>query len=940
MKIFSLFFLLCAAFASTAQVIYTYPLFPTADGNVTIYYDATQGNGALANYNGDLFIHTGVITNLSTSPTDWKHVQTTWGISDPAAKMTPLGNNLFSFSITGIGTYYEVSGSEVIEELAMVFRNATGTIVGRDYDGSDIYYEVWDGTSLQTKLLQPQFSPLFVDLNEQVNSVFVTSKPADITLYQNNNFFAEYLNTDSVAYSFTAATEGKTTIRYDVTDGISSVSDSFYFIVNPAVTVAELPAGTDVGINYVDETTVTLVLVAPNKSFVYAIGDFSNWEADEAAYLNKTPDGKNWWVTLTGLTPQQEYRYQYLVDGNLFIADPYSDKILNPNNDPFISSATYPDLTPYPTGLAIGNVSIFQTGQTPYNWQDAAYVKPEKTELIIYELLLRDFVAAHDFKTLIDTINYLKNLGVNAIELMPFSEFEGNNSWGYNPSFYFAPDKYYGPKEDLKAFIDLCHQNGIAVIQDMVLNHSCSQSPMCQLYWDGVNFKPSADNPWYNVDAKHDFNVCYDFNHDSEFTEKFVDDVLKYWVEEYHIDGFRFDLSKGFTQTYSVGNIGLWGQYDQSRIDNIKRMGDQIWAVDPSAILILEHFADNSEEQVLSSYGFMLWSNSNFNYAQCAMGYSGSSDISWVSYQSHGFSERHAVGYLESHDEERTMYKVKTFGNHNNNYDVRPLDTALNRIKLNACFFFPVPGPKMLWQFGELGYDFSINYCQNGSINEACRVDPKPIKWDYFTYNPRYLLYRFYSILINLKKEHEVFNTGSISWQVGNLYKSMRLSSNDLNVCVLGNFDIVSGNVTPNFQHTGIWYEYFTGDSVNISNTTSPVNLQPGEYRFYTDQRLDLPDLGNVGIEEIEQAGKPVLQCYPNPASEVATADFYVPHSGEMKLELLDLYGRTVKMIAGKKVNAGWFTVPISLNDLSNGMYLLRLTTNQQQTVSRIEVQK
>lgn len=81
--------------------------------------------------------------------------------------------------------------------------------------------------------------------------------------------------------------------------------------------------------------------------------------------------------------------------------------------------------------------------------------KPDVNHLVIYELHIRDFLASHSYKDLIDTISYLKRLGINAIELMPVSEFEGNDSWGYNPSFYFAADKYYGPKDQLKNLLKL-----------------------------------------------------------------------------------------------------------------------------------------------------------------------------------------------------------------------------------------------------------------------------------------------------------------------------------------------------------------------------------------------------------------------------------------------------------------------------------------------------
>ena len=139
------------------------------------------------------------------------------------------------------------------------------------------------------------------------------------------------------------------------------------------------------------------------------------------------------------------------------------------------------------------------------------------------------------------------------------------SSWGYNPSFYFAPDKYYGPKNDLKAFVDSCHSRGIAVIMDMVLNHCFGQSPFVQLYLDyyGTDqiiyedsqslVQCSSPNPVYKWGA--------DFNHESISTQKLVDRITSYWLTEYKIDGFRFDFTKGFTNTAGDGSA-----YDASRI--------------------------------------------------------------------------------------------------------------------------------------------------------------------------------------------------------------------------------------------------------------------------------------------------------------------------------------------------------------------------------------
>jgi 1,4-alpha-glucan branching enzyme len=191
-----------------------------------------------------------------------------------------------------------------------------------------------------------------------------------------------------------------------------------------------VPNGAIDGINYIDNNTVVLVLTAPNKVSAYVTGTFNSWGQTN---MNKTPDGKKFWVQLNGLTAGQEYIYQYVVDG-IRIADPYTEKVLDPWNDPYISSSTYPGLISW-TDTGKGIAGVFQTAQPEYNWQVQNFDAPDDHKLIVYELLIRDFTAEHSYKSVIDSIQYLKNLGINAIELLPVNEFEGNTSWGYNPSF-------------------------------------------------------------------------------------------------------------------------------------------------------------------------------------------------------------------------------------------------------------------------------------------------------------------------------------------------------------------------------------------------------------------------------------------------------------------------------------------------------------------------
>src|SRR5690606_16777280 len=186
-----------------------------------------------------------------------------------------------------------------------------------------------------------------------------------------------------------------------------------------------------------------------------------------------------------------------------------------------ISSASYPELKSYPQSALhndwyFNRVAVFQTGQSPYTWQITDFQRPDKEELIIYELLIRDFFDSNNrtYQSLIDTVSYLKRLGINAVELMPIMEFNGNESWGYNPTFLFAPDKYYGSKEKLKKFIDKCHAEGIAVILDIAMNHHDMPNPYVMMDFNFDTGKPTSNNKWFNVDARHPFNVFFDMNHE------------------------------------------------------------------------------------------------------------------------------------------------------------------------------------------------------------------------------------------------------------------------------------------------------------------------------------------------------------------------------------------------------------------------------------------
>lgn len=947
---------LCSV-AVNAQLLRWSPPFPVENNpaqTLAITMDATKGNQGLLNHTptSDVYVHIGVITSLSSGATDWKYVKFAWGATDPAAQAAYTGSNTWTYTINGsLRSFFNITNpSETIRKIAILFRSGNGSKKQANTDGSDMYLPVYSN-SLAVRIVAPATQPAFTPITESTsfatgshNFRAVVNAGSTVTFFLNGQSIgsAQALQAnDTVGVNHTIGSDGFYQLVAQASDGTATVNDTLNLTVgNMASPVVALPAGLRDGINYESNgTAATLVLRAPGKNLVTVIGEFNNWTQSSTAIMNKTPDGNFFWLRLTNLQPGVEYAFQYKVDNNLTIADPYAEKILDPynNNDENIPAATYPILKPYPTGKTTGIVSILQTQAPAYTWTNNSFVRPDARGLVVYELLLRDFIAAHDWKTLKDTLSYLKTLGINAIEIMPFNEFEGNNSWGYNPDFYFAPDKYYGDKNSLKAFVDAAHNMGIAVIMDIALNHSFGLSPMVQLYFDAANNRPAANSPWFNPEPKHPFNVGYDMNHESAHTKYFVGRVVEHWIREYRIDGFRFDLSKGFTQQASGNDVNLWSRYDASRIAIWKGYYDTVRRHAPDAYVILEHFADNSEEKELSDYGMLFWGNLNYNYSEAAMGWIPNSNFQGALHTVRGWTKPYLVSYMESHDEERLMYRNLNFGNAAGPYNTRDTATALKRMALDAAFFFTLPGPKMIWQFGELGYPYSINHCTNGTVNNNCRLDPKPIRWDYLNDPRRKELYEVYRNLIRLRfhpQYRDAFMSNRVEHSLSGAFKWIRVTTDTSNLMVVGNFDVAPATGTVTFQNAGGWYDYLNNTTFSATGSSQTMTLQAGEFHIYVNRNVN-----NLAITPVRDIRDDVFSArlFPNPIATENTLQLTMPQSGRVQLSIWNIHGQKIKDWKETFLAAGSHQIRLDKKDMniSTGLYFIRIASKEAtQTVS------
>ncbi|RXP63300.1 T9SS C-terminal target domain-containing protein [Lutibacter sp. HS1-25] len=914
----------------------TVPTIPTASTEIIVTLN-TSGT-ELENYTGDIYAHTGVLTNKSTSTSDWKYVIANWDTNIDKAKLTKIAANTYQFKITpNIKTFYNIPSSETVTDIAIVFRSADRSKQTRP----DIFIKIFaDG--LNVTFTNPTNNNIY-QLNELITIAAESSINADLELFVNgiSEQTATASTTISKPYTFTSS--GLQTLKVTAVTSTENMETEISVYVKTPTQEVTKPTGLKYGLNKNPDNSVTFLLKAPLKNDVFLIGDFNNWKLNPNYQLKK--DGDDFWLTIPNLDINTEYAYQYMIDYNIKVADPYSEKILDPDTDQYIKDGNYPNLKNYPTNLTTGYVSTFLINEENYAWNITDFTKPNQNNLIVYELLIRDFTESDSYNEAATHLDYLASLGVNAIELMPINEFEGTDSWGYNPALYMALDKAYGTKNAFKKFVDECHKRGIAVIVDVVFNHSFDQSPMAQMYWNSEKSKPAADNPWYNEDHNLVDNTSAhwgnDFNHGSIHTVSFFKDVLSYWINEYKIDGYRFDFTKGFSNTLYYGENNWASAYDAARIAILKNYADHVWSHNPAnkPYVIFEHLSENTEEKELANYGIMLWGNLNHSYNQNTMGYSSESDISWMSYKNRGWNNPNIMGYMESHDEERLMYKNLQYGNSNSNYNVKDLNTALSRQEIAAMFFFTIPGPKMIWQFGELGYDFSID--ENG------RVGRKPIKWDYTDNINRKHIYNTWATLIAFKTKYpNVFNTTNFEINVGNTYsKSITLKNASMDVVIVGNFDIVEKNISTTFTKTGTWYEYFTGEQKNVNSTSQTITLKPGEYKMYSTTRL-LDPRGGTATDDSDNDGVPDTEdLCPNtmegikvnstgcPIFTLPSTNFKIEATGETCInkangKLLIIAEKTLNYSATIKGKVYQFTKKLAVENLAPGNFDFCITVD------------
>ena len=917
--------LLCSAWA-VAQVVYTEPaVVQQSSTGIVVYFNAAEGNKGLMGYTGEVYAHTGVITSESTGNSDWKHAPSEWGDNSAKYKLENAGTDLWRLNIGDLKSYYGLNEGETVQRMAFVFRSGDCTKEGKTESGGDIFIDVYpDGPAMN--FTSDAGSYVLTDDDNTVSFTVSTTSAANIELRINDADNGEVIAQKQGATSLTASHSFAQVGSYDViakaVAGGETVLDTISLCHRGNSQQVNFGGTLQQGANADADGNVTFCLYAPNKSNVMIVGEWDNYRmmAENVMNYQGQADDRYFWLTVPAekIDPAKEYGYYFIVDDNIQVADPYARLILDPWNDKYINQGAtrYPGLKSFPTDrvpeLAI---AVYHGNGDGYQWQVTDFEAPAKEDLIIYEMLLRDFTEEQSLEAAMTHLDYLQRLGINAIELMPVMEFDGNNSWGYNPNFYFAPDKYYGTSTMYKTFIDECHRRGIAVIFDVVFNHTWGQHPWCKMYWDATNNRPAADNPFYNAVAPHNWSVGNEWKMESAHVRDYMCDVLQYWLREYRIDGYRFDLAKGLGDSGSYASDYDGNQYNASRIRNVKQFMDAMWEVNPDAYAIFEYFVDTAEENEIGNYGGMSWKKMNEQYCQAAMGYQENSTFRgmWTGDESRPFGS--TVAYMESHDEERMGAKQIQYG-----AGTIPgsLMQRMRRLGSNAAFSMLVPGAKMIWQFGELGYDISGG---NGD------TDPKEPHWEYYDNAQRKGLYDTYSTLLNIRRSNpELFSedaefywtVGNNDWETGR-FITMRSADGSKELVAAYN-PTTSGSKTFSYTFDNPDGTYYAAlQSHGVSSAT--FDAKAGTITLPAHSFIVITNMEHaVGVEEIEADGTEGyrnISIFPNPASNF----IQVNSSDVNRIEVYSLAGQMVAASEGENM--------MDISALTAGTYIVRIYTPQ-----------
>ena len=706
---------------------------------------------------------------------------------------------------------------------------------------------------------------------------------------------------------------------------ISGSWDTVYDFGAIEIIEAPIPGGIDLGPTWLNNS-MFLAVYAPSQPVMrVVVNSLENAsEEPEALTMYKDPNIQDtWWIELD--LPSGEYEYEYLLINGNRIADPFSRRLTNGK-----------------TRIEIGPGGISTADD--FIWSSNDYIRPSLDTLIIYELHVDDFSAQGNgqgtFLDVIDRLDHLKMAGINAIELLPITEFPGTHSWGYDPQLMSAVEENYGTPEEFMRLVDEAHSRGIAVIIDLVWNHIKSTSPIWEI-------QPDYDlNPYIKLHTDLNPNEAegswgmLDWDHFNPRTIDYINRVNKIWVDEYRVDGFRFDAM------YMIG----WDMQQQE-------YGIPAWSTalrnhDPTVYQIAEHLPSNPwliENTDLSSG----WHDSfhdrllNDVHGQSLSTMSIMRQIIGLhEYSDWGDpynSRTQAVKYMVSHDEQSILQEMVTF----NSYSI---EDARSRDKFYATILFTSLGIPMLFQGQEFGLQTGWDDDNNNGNYDDEKLQYRPVDWSLLNTDIGQSHLEHYSKLAKLRKSNPAFCKGTFydlyrytsQKVIVYGYKDESLNNNDDQVVVVANFSSLERTIeNVPFLSSGNWHDalnpinVITVDEDNYYNEYS-IPAKSAVVFTNRDYQLAIPSSYESVPDQFQ-----LVECYPNPFNGKLNIRYHINNVSDIYATIYDLSGKVIKSFESEPKYPGqhqliWDTKNNNGDAVATGLYFISLSSKNRTTNKKV----
>jgi 1,4-alpha-glucan branching enzyme len=746
-----------------------------------------------------------------------------------------------------------------------------------------------------------------------------------ITLKINNDVYTNlgsYYNFNEKQLVFNPPTpfpDGGYQMILDVGTNADTVN---FFILTGSVQVRALPAYANHGVTLpsptsndsttfrlrVGGTSVVLLRVAP-------LGQPAS--SAQPIIMRKDISTDNFWMNLD--LPAGTYEYLYQTENSGLIYDPWGRW-----------SGEYGSrFTIGPEGLTADD----------YVWQSNNYQRPPLNKLIIYELNTNEFAGGYyglpsgdagfaEFTTLIP---YFDTLGVNAIELMPINDFgvvgesDGFYTWGYNPNHYFALEPLYGTPREFKMLVDSAHARGIAVIVDVVFNHQNETGPLWQMQPDIVTnpyFKDAADLR-FNEDL-HYFHK--DMDHWTPETQEIVYESLKMWIDEYRVDGFRYDLTQSIGWNVNEPDVGILGwvnKIDQDYNGQIYQIAEHL----PEAPALMFYsgmtsgWHDSYHDEVFDEARFKSTTLTEFENLVLDLDAYPSNDTPAT--PSDYANRTEPVNMNVNHDEQTLIYEMTTFQG-------VPVDEAVQRDKLYATFMFTSLGIPMLWQ----GNEFSA---PRGWMNDDQKLSYRPLEWSWLSTQRGQDHYNYYRSLIFQRRNNPALYEGDLHTLYKYTSQKVLVWGFDhptrinkvMAVANLSDQQRTVSNVP--WLDTGDWYNVFDQSVYTVSSMPVPSITIPA---YTALVYANTPDTNLVGIGDSKLVNLPtsfdLKQNYPNPFNPETIIEFHVPTSDRVVLSVYNIIGQKIINLTDQNYSPGihhikWNGYSERGEAVSSGIYILQM---------------